>query len=417
MDIPRADRARSLRMRRIALAGGGVAALAAITFASSQLKPAAPRVDRAGLWIDTVQRGPMLRQVRGPGTLEPVEVRWISAPVEGRVERIPALPGVEVTPQTVLVELSNPELEQQAFEAASDLRASEADVEDLRAQLESQVLAQQAAATAVDSQAREARLQVEANEALSKDGLIPPLTLQLSRLKADQLEKQSAIEQQRVEKSRSSAAAQMAAQGARVQQFRDLYALRQRQVSSLAVRAAIGGVLQELPVEVGQRVTPGTTLARVARPERLKAELRIPETQAKDVALGQVAQIDTRNGVVPGRVIRIDPGAQDGTVRVDVALNGALPPGARPQLSVDGTIEIERLADVVYVGRPTHGQPHSTIELFKLVKDGKEAVRVQVKLGRSSVSTVEILSGLVPGDQVILSDVPAADGQDRLRLD
>ncbi|HEX9668373.1 MAG TPA: efflux RND transporter periplasmic adaptor subunit [Thermoanaerobaculia bacterium] len=417
MDIPRADRARSLRMRRIALAGGGVAALAAITFASSQLKPAAPSVDRAGLWIDTVQRGPMLRQVRGPGTLEPVEVRWISAPVEGRVERIPALPGVEVTPQTVLVELSNPELEQQAFEAASDLRASEADVEDLRAQLESQVLAQQAAATAVDSQAREARLQVEANEALSKDGLIPPLTLQLSRLKADQLEKQSAIEQQRVEKSRSSAAAQMAAQGARVQQFRDLYALRQRQVSSLAVRAAIGGVLQELPVEVGQRVTPGTTLARVARPERLKAELRIPETQAKDVALGQVAQIDTRNGVVPGRVIRIDPGAQDGTVRVDVALNGALPPGARPQLSVDGTIEIERLADVVYVGRPTHGQPHSTIELFKLVKDGKEAVRVQVKLGRSSVSTVEILSGLVPGDQVILSDVPAADGQDRLRLD
>jgi HlyD family secretion protein len=417
MDIPRADRARSLRIRRIALAGGGIAALAAITFASSQLKPAAPSVDRAGLWIDTVQRGPMLRQVRGPGTLEPVEVRWISAPVEGRIERIPALPGVEVTPQTVLVELSNPELEQQAFEAASDLRASEADIEDLRAAVESQVLAQQAAATVVDSQAREARLQVEANEALAKDGLIPPLTLQLSRLKADQLDKQSAIEQQRVQKSRSSAAAQMSAQRARVQQFRDLYALRQRQVSSLAVRAAIGGVLQEVPVEVGQRVTPGTTLARVARPEHLKAELRIPETQAKDVALGQLAQIDTRNGVVPGRVMRIDPGAQDGTVRVDVALNGALPPGARPQLSVDGTIEIERLADVIYVGRPTHGQPNSTIELFKLGENGKEAVRVQVKLGRSSVSTVEVLSGLVPGDQVILSDVPAADGRDRLRLD
>jgi HlyD family secretion protein len=417
MDIPRADRARSLRIRRIALAGGGIAALAAITFASSQLKPAAPSVDRAGLWIDTVQRGPMLRQVRGPGSLEPVEVRWISAPVEGRVERIPALPGVEVTPQTVLIELSNPELEQQAFEAASDLRAAEADVEDLKAQLESQVLAQQAAATVVDSQAREARLQVEANEALAKDGLIPPLTLQLSRLKADQLDKQSAIEQQRVQKARNSAAAQTAAQRARVQQLRDLYALRQRQVGSLAVRAAIGGVLQELPVEVGQRVTPGTTLARVARPEHLKAELRIPETQAKDVALGQLAQIDTRNGIVPGRVTRIDPGAQDGTVRVDVALTGALPPGARPRLSVDGTIEIERLSDVVYVGRPTHGQPHSTIELFKLVDGGKEAVRVQVKLGRSSVSTVEVLSGLVPGDEVILSDVPAADGRDRLRLD
>ncbi|HEX5759975.1 MAG TPA: HlyD family efflux transporter periplasmic adaptor subunit [Thermoanaerobaculia bacterium] len=417
MDIPRTDRARSLRIRRITLAGGGIAALAAITFASSQLKPAAPSVERAGLWIDQVQRGPMLRQVRGPGTLVPVEVRWISAPVEGRVERIPALPGVEVTPQTVLVELSNPELEQQAFEAASDLRAAEADVEDLRAQLDSQVLAQQAAATAVESQASEARLQVEANEELAKDGLIPPLTLKLSRLRADQLDRQAGIERQRVEKSRSSANAQLAAQRARGQQLRDLYALRQRQVGSLAVRAAISGVLQEMPVEVGQRVSPGTTLARVARPERLKAELRIPETQAKDVTLGQVAAIDTRNGVVPGRVFRIDPGAQDGTVRVDVALTGALPPGARPQLSVDGTIEIERLSDVVFVGRPTHGQPHSTIELFKLVDGGSEAERVQVRLGRTSVSTVEVLAGLQPGDQVILSDVPAADGHDRLRLD
>ncbi|MGH9361048.1 MAG: efflux RND transporter periplasmic adaptor subunit [Thermoanaerobaculia bacterium] len=417
MDIPRTDRARALRLRRIALAGGGIAALAAITFASSQLKPAAPRVERAGVWVDTVKRGPMLRQVRGPGELVPVEVRWISAPVEGRVERIPALPGVQVGPQTVLVELSNPELEQQAFEAASDLRAAEAELEDLRAQLDSLVLAQQATATAAESQAAEARLQVEANEELAKDGLIPQLTLKLSRLKADQLARQATIERQRVEKSHSSAAAQMAAQRARVQQFHDLYALRQRQVGSLAVRAAIAGVLQELPVEVGQRVAPGTTLARVARPERLKAELRIPETQAKDVELGQIAAIDTRNGVIPGRVVRIDPGAQEGTVRVDVALTGPLPSGARPQLSVDGTIEIERLADVVYVGRPTHGQPHSTIELFKLVEDGKEAERVQVRLGRTSVSTVEVLSGLAPGDQVILSDVPAAEGHDRLRLD
>ncbi len=417
MDIPRADRARSLRRRRVAIAGTAVAALAAITYASTQLKPAAPSVDGAGLWIDTVKRGPMLRQVRGPGTLVPVEVRWISAPVEGRIERIPALAGAELGPDTVLMELSNPELEQQAFQAESDLRAAQADLEDLRAQLESQVLAQQATATRVLSESREAALEAEANEALSKDGLIPEITLKRSRLRAEQLDRQAQIEQQRVEKARSSAAAQLAAQQARAQQFRDLSALRRRQVDSLRVRAAISGVLQELPVQVGQRVAPGTTLARVARPETLKAELRVPETQAKDVALGQVAAIDTRNGVVPGRVARIDPAAREGTVTVDVTLTGPLPQGARPDLSVDGTIEIERLADVVYMGRPTHGQPHSTIEIFKLVKDGREAERVTVRLGRSSVSTVEVLSGVKPGDQVILSDVPAADGQDRLRLD
>jgi HlyD family secretion protein len=417
MDIPRADRARSLRRRRIAIAGSVVAAVAALTYASTQLKPAAPSVEGAGLWIDTVKRGPMLRQVRGPGTLVPVEVRWISAPVEGRIERIPALAGAELGPNTVLMELSNPELEQQAFEAESDLRASQADLEDLRAQLESQVLAQQATANRVLSESREARLEAEANEELSKDGLIPEITLKRSRLRAEQLDRQAEIEQQRVEKARSSATAQLAAQQARVQQLRDLNALRRRQVDSLRVRAAISGVLQELPVQVGQRVAPGTTLARVARPETLKAELRVPETQAKDVALGQVAAIDTRNGIVPGRVARIDPAAREGTVTVDVTLTGPLPPGARPDLSVDGTIEIERLADVVYMGRPTHGQPHSTIEIFKLVEGGSEAVRVQVRLGRSSVSTVEVLSGVKPGDQVILSDVPAADGQDRLRLD
>lgn len=417
MDIPRADRARSLRRRRITIAGSAVAALAAITFASTLIKPAAPSVEGGSLWIDSVKRGPMLRQVRGPGTLVPVEVRWISAPVEGRVERIPALAGAELGPETILLELSNPELEQQAFQAESDLRAAEAELLDLAAQLESQVLAQEANAMGVLSQSREARLEAQANEELAKSGLIPEITLKRSRLRADQLERQAAIESQRVDKSRSSSAAQLAAQRARGQQLRDLYALRRRQVESLNVRAAISGVLQELPVQVGQRVAPGTVLARVARPERLKAELRIPETQAKDVALGQVAVIDTRNGEVRGRVARIDPAARDGTVTVDVSLPDTLPQGARPDLSVDGTIEIERLSDVVYMGRPTHGQPHSTIEIFKLVDDGKEAVRVRVRLGRSSVSTVEVLSGVVPGDRVILSDVPAADGQDRLRLD
>jgi HlyD family secretion protein len=417
MDIPRTDRARSLRLRRIALAGGGVAALAAITFASTQLKPAAPQVERGSIWIGTVRRGPMVRQVRGPGTLVPVDIRWISAPVEGRVERIPSLAGIQVRPDTVLMELSNPELEQQAFEAESDLRAAGAELEDLRAQLESQVLAQQATATRVESESREARLQVEANEKLAKDGLIPELTLKLSRLKAEQLDRQAQIERQRVEKSKSSASAQLAAQRAKSQQLSDLAALRRRQVESLKVRAAISGVLQELPVQVGQRVPPGTTLARVARPETLKAELRIAETQANEVAIGQLAAIDTRNGIVPGRVARIDPAAREGTVTVDVALTGPLPSGARPDLSVDGTIELERLDDVLFMERPTHAQPQSTIEIFKLVEGGREAVRVPVRVGRTSVSTVEVLSGLKPGDQVILSDIPAAEGHDRLRVD
>jgi HlyD family secretion protein len=416
MDIPRADRARSLRRRRIAVAGSAVAALAAVTVASMQLKPAAPSVEAAGLWIDTVKRGPMLRQVRGPGTLVPVDVRWISLSVEGRVERIPALAGVTVEPDTILLELSNPELEQQAFEALSDLRAGEAGLEDLAAQLESQVLAQESTATRVLSESREARLEAQANAELAKDGLIPDLTLKRSLLRADQLERQAEIEQQRVEKSKSSAASQLAAQRLRVQQLRDLYELRQRQVGSLKVRAGISGVLQELPVEIGQRIPPGTPMARVARPEQLKAELRIPETQAKDVVIGQLAVIDTRNGEVKGRVARIDPAARDGTVTVDVAMTEALPPGARPDLSVDGTIEIERLDDVVYMGRPTHGQPHATIEIFKLVDDGNEAERVRVQLGASSVSTIVVVSGLEPGDRVILSDVPAADGQNRLRL-
>lgn len=417
MDIQRPDQSRKRRIQRIVWAALGVLAIGLITYLISRLKPAAPSVERETVWVDTVQRGPMLRQVRGPGTLVPVDIRWLSASQDGRVERIPALPGVTVTPDTILLELSNPELEQGLSDAESQLTGANADLEDLRARLESDVLNQRSQAAAIDSQAQEAKLQAEANQQLAKDGLIPDLTLRLSRLRADQLSRQAGIESERVTKSTQSAAAQLSAQRARVAQAQDLVNLRRRQVDGLHVRAGITGILQELPVQVGQRVTPGTNLARVARPEELKAELRIPETQAKDIVVGQTASIDTRNGIVAGRVARIAPSVQEGTVTVDVALTAALPKGARPDLSVDGTIEIERLPDVLFVGRPAYGQPNSKVEMFKLVEEGKAAVKVQVQLGRSSVNTIELVSGLQVGDQVILSDTSAWDNVSRIKLD
>ncbi len=417
MDIQRPDQTRKRRNQRIAWAALGVLAIGVITYLISRLKPAAPSVERETVWVDTVQRGPMLRQVRGPGTLVPVDIRWLSASQDARVERIPALPGVTVEPDTILLELSNPDLEQGLSDAESQLQGANADFEDLRARLESDVLNQRSQAAAVDSQAQEAKLQAEANQQLAKDGLIPDLTLRLSRLRADQLGRQAGIEVERVTKSTQSAAAQLSAQRARVQQAQTLVELRRRQVDGLHVRAGISGILQELPVQVGQRVTPGTNLARVARPGELKAELRIPETQAKDVALGQTASIDTRNGLVTGRVARIAPSVQEGTVTVDVALTSALPKGARPDLAVDGTIEIERLPDVLFVGRPAYGQPNSKVEMFKLVEGGKAAVKVPVQLGRSSVNMIELVSGLQVGDQVILSDTSAWDNVIRIKLD
>ncbi len=416
MDIQRPDLSRKRRQRRLIWGASGLVVLIALFYGFSKLEPAAPEVDRETVWIDTVQRGPMLRQVRGPGTLVPVDIRWITTSVEGRVERIPALPGVKVQPETILLELSNPEVEQNLFDAQSALQAARADFEDLRAQLDSSVLSQRSQAAVVESQSEEAKLQTEANQQLAKDGLIPDLTLRLSRLRADQLAKQTLIERERVTKSSTSAAAQLSAQQARVEQAEALVELRRRQVDSLKVRAGISGVLQELPVQVGQRVAPGLNLARVARPEQLKAELRIPETQAKDVQVGQPAAIDTRNGIVQGRVARVAPSVQAGTVTVDITLEGELPKGARPDLSIDGTIELERLADVLFVGRPAYGNAQSKIEMFKLIDGGKFAVRVPVELGRSSVSTIEILSGLAVGDKVILSDTAAWDNVNRIEL-
>ncbi len=416
MDKPREGQSRKRKVRYTIFAISGLAIVLFITVAVNRLEPAAPPVETETLYMDKVQRGDMERNVRGPGTLVPVEIRVISANTDGRVERIPALPGVTVQADTVLLEMMNPELEQNAMEALSQLSAAQSDYDTLRAQLEGQYLNQQSQAAVADSTASQAKLQAEADQVLAKDGLIPELDLKLSRMRSDMSTKQAGIERERLRKTQSANQAQLAAQRARVEQARALYALRQRQLESLKVRAGIPGVLQQLPVEIGQRVTPGTNLARVARPEHLKAELRIPETQAKDVVVGLRASIDTRNGIVPGRVIRVAPSVQEGTVTVDVALEGPLPKGARPDLSVDGTIELEVLRNVLFVGRPAYGQPESKIEMFKVVEERTAAVRVPVTLGRSSVSKIEIKNGLVPGDEVILSDTSQWDEFDRLRL-
>jgi len=416
MDIPRPDVARKRRLRRVMYGVTGIILVPLITWGLSTLKPAAPTVEKATVWTDTVKRGPMLIQVRGLGTLVPEEILWIPATTDGRVVRRFVLPGSPVTADTVVLELTNPELEQLALDAEWQLRAAQAQLNSLKAQLESQLLDQKAAAATVQSEYQQAKLNAEKDEELAKLGLGASLNVKLSKAKAEALTTRNSIEQQRLQVSSDSVKAQLDAQKARVEQLRALYELKRTQLDSLRVRAGAEGVLQELPVEVGQRVTAGTILAKVAQPTRLKAQLKIPETQAKDVQIGQVASIDTRNGIIPGSVMRVDPAVQNGTVTVDVKLEGALPKGARPDLSVDGTIEIERLRDVLYVGRPAFGQPNSTVGIFKLEAGGKEAARVQVKLGRSSVNTVEILSGLQVGDQVILSDMSAWDAFNRIRL-
>ncbi len=390
-------------------------ALALITVGLGRLKPAPPSVERATIWVDTVKRGEMLRQVHGLGTLVPEDILWIPAATDGRVQRR-LLPGVAVKADTVLIELTNPEIEQAALDAEWQLKQAEAEHNSLKAQLESKLLDQRATASIVKSDFRQAQLTAEKDKALAQLGLGSELNLKLSEAKADALATKDKIEGEREKVLANSIEAQLAAQRAKIEQLRALYELKQGQLAALHVRAAVEGVLQEVPVEVGQRVAAGTILAKVAQPTHLKAQLKIAETQAKDVQLGQRTSVDTRNGVIPGHVVRIDPSVQNGTRTVDVQLDGPLPPGAVPDLSVDGTIEIERLADVIYVGRPTMGQPASKITLFKLARGGKEAVRVPVTLGRASVSTMEVVEGLKPGDEVVLSDMSRWDGFDRVRL-
>jgi HlyD family secretion protein len=417
MDIPRSTTVkRSRRIKRTLYVVAALIAIPLITVALAQMKPAAPSVERATVWVDTVKRGPMLRQVRGTGTLVPEQVRFIAATTDGQIESVLMLPGTTVSPDTLLLVLSNPQLEQEAQDAEWQVKAAEAEYERLKVQLESQRLDQQAVAARVQAEYHQAKLKADSDEDLVKKGLIADLTAKLSRVTADELANRNRIEGERLAMTTETTRSQLAAQQARVEQLRALARLKQSQVADLQVRAGTHGVLQQLPVEPGQRVTPGTTLAKVAQPEHLKAELRIAETQAKDIQIGQLASIDTRNGVVPGRVVRIDPAVQQGTVTVDVTFEGPLPEGARPDLSVDGTVEIERLQDVLYVGRPVNGQSNSTVSLFKLEEGTGEAVRVQVRLGRSSVSTIEVVDGLQVGDQVILSDTSAWDAYDRIRL-
>jgi HlyD family secretion protein len=416
MDIPRPNAAKEKRRKRIITASIAAVALIGVTFALSRLKPAAPTVDRNLVWTDTVKRGPMVRQVRGLGTLVPEEIRWIAARTDGRVDRIVLRPGAIVKPDSVILVLSNPSVIEAASSAESQLRSAEAELGNLKVTVQKGVLDAEAALANAKAAFETNRLQAEVNDDLFKDGLVSTLELRRSKVAAEDASTLYEIEQKRFAFTKESIAPQLAVKEAEVERIRAQAKLRNDEADALSVRAGMPGVLQVLPVEVGAQVQPGANLARVADPARLKAEVRIAETQAKDIQIGQIASIDTRNGIVNGHVSRIDPSVQNGTVTVDVSLQGELPRGARPDLSVDGTIELERLDDVIYVSRPAFGQERSTVGIFKLDSDGVYATRTQVQLGRSSVNTIEIVNGLRPGDRVILSDMTQWDASERIRL-
>jgi HlyD family secretion protein len=395
--------------------------LGCVTLGLSRLQPAAPVVDRASIWTDTVKRGGMLRQVRGNGTLVPEDMRWIPTLSAGVVERILVLPGAAVRSNTVLMVLGNRELEQNVFEVASQVKAARADLDNLRVQLDSQKLTQQAAVATAQANHTMAKAESDANEELGRDGLVAAITVKQSKVRTEQLARLLEIEQERLKLSAAAVEAQLAAQEAKIAQLTGLHELKRQHIEALTIRANMEGVLQRLgdsttQLQVGQQLPAGAVVARIASQTRLKAAIKIAETQARDILLNQAAEIDTHNGIIPGRVIRIDPAVESGTVTVDVTLDGPLPRGARPDLSVDGTILLEKLEDVLFVGRPVHGQSDGDLTLFKLVNQGTEAVHVPVKLGRSSVSMIEIREGLQAGDQVILSDMSQWDAHDRIRL-
>ncbi len=416
MDVPRKGIAAKKRKRRIMIIAAGAVGLILATFALSRLKPAAPSVDRSSVWIDTVKRGPMVRQVRGLGTLVPEEFRWLPATTEASVEKILIWPGTKVGPGDVILELTSPELEQSAQEAVSKAKAAEADLASERATLQRELLDQESKTAVAHSAYEQAKMERQTNDQLAKNGLVADLVYKTSKIKEEECKKSDEIEEKRLAFSRDSIEPQLASKQSAVDQANQLAKLKLDQVDGLHVKAGMSGVLQALPVQVGQRVKPGDNLARVADPTKLKAQVKIAETQAKDIQPGQQATIDTRNGVVKGHVKRVDPAVEQGTVTVDVAFDEELPKGARPDLSVDGTIELERLDNVVFVGRPAFGQENNTVGMFKLVPGTNDAVRTPVKLGKSSVNTIEILSGLNPGDQVILSDTSAWDSHERIRL-
>jgi HlyD family secretion protein len=416
MDIARPSNARQKRIRQALYIGGGLLIVALVSVGLSRLRPAAPTVEAGTIWRDSVKRGPMLRQVRGLGTLVPEDIRWIPATTQARVEKIILRPGTRVTPDSIILELSNPQLEQELQDAQLKLESAEASLANLRVQVQNDLLSQRATAATAEADFSRAKMQSEMYESLAKDKLIPELQRRQAELDAQQLGVRNEIAKEQLASRSDSGRAQLAVQQSSVDQASALLQLKQRQRDELKVRAGIPGILQQVEVQEGQQVAPGANLVRIANPSRLKAEIKIAETQAKDIQIGQRGEVDTRNGIVQGRVARIDPSVQNGTRTVDVSLEGELPKGAVPDLSVDGNIELERLSDVLYMGRPAFGQEESVITVFKVDPDGSTANRVQVKLGKSSVNSIEVLSGLSVGDSVILSDMSQWDGFDRVRL-
>ncbi len=419
MDISRPDLKQKKTQRQRLYVIAAVVVLAVITVIVLRLKPASPTVERATIWTDTVKRGALLRQVRGPGTLVPREdkIRLIPAETEATVVRIRVLPGAKVEPDTVLMELVDPQVQQELLDAQLQVKGAQADYVNTRAKLQSDLMTQKAAAATVGADHSQAQLQAKTDKSLYDLGVISGLTYSASKGKADELTTRNGIEGQRLSLNEKAIETQLAVQQTKVQQAQALLGLKQKQLEALTVRACISGVLSELPHQVGEHVAPGTTLAKVVQLDQLKASLKIPETQARDIQIGQPAEVDTHNGVIEGKVSRIDPAVLNGTVTVDVELAGALPQGARPDLSVDGTINLDRLADVLYVGRPASGNENSTITLFKLGPDGKTAVRVPVKVGRASVNSIQVVEGLQDGDTVILSDMSRWDNTDKIRLE
>jgi multidrug efflux pump subunit AcrA (membrane-fusion protein) len=419
MDIARPDEKRKKRIRRTIYVCITLLVVAGIGLGLSRLTPAAPSVDKSTAFPDTVKRGSMLRDVRGLGTLVPETIWTVPAASDGRVEKRYLLPGTPVKADTIILDLSNPTLEQQTLDAEYQLKGAEATLEQTKAQLQNQLMDKRTAAAQISSQYRTAEMQKETKEQLLQNGLAAALDVKTAEVQAEELEKQNDLAQKEVETFSDSITAQLAVAQATVDQKKALYGLEKSQLDKLHIRPGIDGVLQELDVDVGAQVTAGTVLLKVAQPTQLKAALQIAETQAKDIQIGQKASIDTHNGIIPGHVVRIDPAVLNGTRTVDVKLDGELPPGAVPQLSVEGTIEIERLQDVLYVGRPVHGDESSTVGLFKVEgpwNDATKADRVQVQLGKASVSYVQIVKGLQVGDTVILSDMSAEDNYDHVEL-
>ena len=425
MDVPRQGNRKRKTIRRAAVLVAVFGVVGGGAWGVSRLQPALATVEAASVWPDIVARGPMIRQVHGVGSLVPQDVIWVSAQIDGRIEKINIQPGTEVHEDTILMELSNPTLDEAMVAAEYDLKQAEAAYTDLKVTLQSNRFDKESAAAQITSDFEQARIKAERDQQLADQGLIPSIDLKLSKAQARDLERRHDIEERRLGIIDQSSEAQLAAQQVKIEQFKAIYALKKQQVDQLHIRAGVPGMLQQLgnsavtnapPLEVGQNVTAGSILARIAQQDRLKAQIRISETEARDIALGQPAVVDTHNGTMPGKVSRIDPAAINGTVLVDVALLGALPAGARPDLSIDGTIEIERLNNILFVGRPASAQPNGAGTVFRLDPDGKTATHVKVKFGRASVNTIEVLDGLRVGDKIILSDMSAVESHDRIRL-